>query len=221
MEKNNHMKKSYLSLLLLVFFAAGLTAQDFMMQGWYWNYPKPDCDGYEGPSLAEIMAARAAAQAEAGFTMMWMPPLTDASFGDCSNGYDPRDIYDYGQVSGRTGLGAGTEVEAWIAAMAANGIYPIADVVYNHRDGGEWEDNPAVRDYIMNYPDGGGCGGFPATPYPVNGKMRYRLPLGGGSGNVAGDYYFKFSSASGDPGFHGREYKLYFTTTKQFLWMIL
>jgi hypothetical protein len=94
--------------------------------------------------------------------------------------------------------------------MAANGIYPIADVIYNHRDGGEWEDNPAVRDYIMNYPWGGCSGG--ATPYPVNGKMRYRLPLGGGSGNGEGNYYFKFASASGNVGFHGKQYKLYFRT---------
>ncbi len=183
-----------------------------MMQGWYWDYPKQGCNGYAGPSLAAEMAGRAAAQKNAGFTMMWMPPMAKASFGDCSNGYDPKDLYDYGQVTGQTGLGTGAEVQAWIAALAANQIYPIADVVYNHRDGGEWEDNPAVRSYVMNYPNGAGCGGFPATPYPVNGKMRYRLPLGGASGNGAGAYYFKFSSASGNGGFNGRQYKLFFRT---------
>ncbi len=107
------MKKSATVLfnaLLIIFltFSLNVDAQDFMMQGWYWNYPKPGCDDYTGSSWAEIMAAKAAEQSEAGFTMIWMPPLTDASFGDCSNGYDPRDIYDYGQVSGRTGLGTGT-----------------------------------------------------------------------------------------------------------------
>lgn len=201
-----------ISLFALVLLASVGQAQDFMMQGWYWNYPKPGCNNYNGLSIASDMAGRAAEQSAAGFTMMWLPPMAKASFGNCSNGYDPQDLYDYGQVSGQTGLGTGAEVEAWIAALAANGIFPVADVVYNHRDGGEWEDNPAVRDYVLNYPTGGGCGGFPATPYPVNGKMRYALPLGGSSGNGAGDYFFKFQSASGENGFNGRSYKLFFRT---------
>ncbi|MBK6948457.1 MAG: hypothetical protein IPH16_10705 [Haliscomenobacter sp.] len=109
-----------------------------MMQGWYWDYPKNGCNSYTGSSWAADMAARALAQKNAGFTMMWMPPLAKASFGDCSNGYDPKDLYDYGQRSGQTGVGTGAEVQAWVAALAANTIYPVADVVYNHRDGGDW-----------------------------------------------------------------------------------
>ncbi len=198
--------------LLLIGLSFNLAAQNFMMQGWYWDYPKPGCNSYSGPSLAADMATRALAQKNAGFTMMWLPPMAKASFGDCSNGYDPKDLYDYGQITGQTGLGTGAEVQAWLAALAANNILPVADVVYNHRDGGEWEDNPAVRSYILNYPTGAGCTGFPATPYPVNGKMRYRIPLGGASSNGAGAYYFKFSSASANPGFNGKNYKLYFRT---------
>ena len=207
-----NFSRVFILLFAILALAPASWAQDFMMQGWYWDYPKPGCNSYVGPSIAADMATRAADQKNAGFTMMWMPPLAKASFGDCSNGYDPQDLYDYGQVTGQTGLGTGAEVEAWIAALTANNIFPIADVVYNHRDGGAWEDNPAARAYILNYPNGGGCSGFPATPYPVNGKMRYRLPLGGDSPNGAGDYYFKFSSASGDGGFNGRQYKLFFRT---------
>ena len=181
------------------------------MQGWYWDYPKPDCNGYTEPSIANEMAGRAAAQSDAGFTMMWMPPMSQASFGDCSNGYDPQDLYDYGQISGKTGLGTGAEVENWISALTSNTMIPVADVVYNHRDGGEWEDNPVVENYILNYPISACSEG--ATPYPVNGKVRYVLPLGGESGNEAGDYYFKFSSASGNTDFNGREYKLFFRTS--------
>jgi len=202
----------YLLILMLGALPVLASAQDFMMQGWYWDYPKPGCNSYTGPSLAAEMAARAAAQKNAGFTMMWLPPMTKASFGNCSNGYDPKDIYDYGQYSGATGLGAKAEIQNWLSALSSNNILPVADVVYNHRDGGDWEDNPAVRNYIGIPPSGPwpGCGS--ATPYPVNGKLRYRLPLGGSSGNGAGDYYFKFSSASGNAGFNGRPYKLYFRT---------
>lgn len=203
-----------LAVLLVLFFCnhKGLT-QDVMLQGWYWDYPKFNCNGYSGSSLAVELSGKAAELKGAGFTMVWLPPMTKASFGNCSNGYDPRDLYDYGQYTGRTGLGTGSEVLSLIAALNGNDLLPVADVVYNHRDGGEYEDNPAVRDYILNYPNGGGCTGGSATPYPVNGKMRYVLPLGGSSGNGAGDYYFKFSTASGNPGFNGRQYKLYFRTS--------
>lgn len=202
----------YLLILVLGLLPACFFAQDFMMQGWYWDYPKPGCNSYLGPSLAAEMAGKAAAQKNAGFTMMWLPPMTNASFGNCSNGYDPRDIYDYGQYSGATGLGTIVEINSWRSALAANNILPVADVVYNHRDGGDWEDNPAVRNYIGIPPSGPWPGCSNATPYPVNGKLRYRLPLGGASGNGAGNYYFKFSSASGNGGFNGRPYKLYFRT---------
>lgn len=197
-------------MLLMCGWIWGQSGPDFMMQGWYWEYPKPGCNNYSGPSLAADMAAKANAQSNAGFTMMWLPPMTKASFGDCSNGYDPRDIFDYGNVTGQTGLGTQAEVDNWISSLTSNNMIPIADVVYNHRDGGDWEDNPVVNDYRMNYP-WSGCS--TATPYPVNGKVRYRLPVGGSSGNGAGDYYWKFSSASQDPGFSGATYKLYFQTS--------
>ncbi|MBK7427127.1 MAG: hypothetical protein IPI60_08885 [Saprospiraceae bacterium] len=96
-----------------------------------------------------------------------------------------------------------------INALNGSGIQPVADVVYNHRDGGSYEDNPAARNYHQNYPNG--CG--TATPYPVNGKARYRLPVSGTCPNGVCNYYFKFSSASGNSGFHGRDYKLYFQTS--------
>jgi len=201
----------YLLILMLGLLPVLASAQDFMMQGWYWDYPKPGCNSYSGQSLAAEMAAKAAAQKNAGFTMMWLPPMTKASFGNCSNGYDPKDIYDYGQYSGATGLGAKAEIQNWLSALSSNNIFPVADVVYNHRDGGDWEDNPAVRNYVMNYPPSGCPDG--ATPYPVNGKLRYRLPVGGSSGNGAGDYYFKFRSASQLSGFQNRQYKLYFQTS--------
>lgn len=197
-------------LAFVASFGAASPSQDVMLQAWHWDYPKVGCNGHVGPSHAATMAARAFAQRAAGFTRVWLPPLSKASFGDCSNGYDPKDLYDIGQVSGRTGVGTGAEVAQWIAALSQAGALPVADVVYNHRDGGAFEDNPAVRAYVMGYPPPA-CGGA-ATPYPVNGKLRYRLPLGGSSANGVGDYYFKFSSASGNAAFHGRAYKLYFRT---------
>jgi alpha-amylase len=198
-------------LVLFSFSFVSLIGQNIMMQGWYWDYPKNGCGGYSGSSMAADLSGKASSLASSGFTMLWLPPLSKASFGDCSNGYDPKDLYDYGQYTGQTGFGTGAEVSSLISTLNSNGIVPVADVVYNHRDGGDWETNPAVRNYIINYPVSG-CSGA-ATPYPVNGKVRYRLALGGSSSNGAGAYYFKFASASGSSGFNGRLYKLYFTTS--------
>ncbi len=198
------------ALIALVLGASSVPAQDVLLQAWYWDYPKPGCAGHAGPSWAASMSARTGALRAAGFSHVWLPPLSKASFGDCSNGYDPRDLYDIGQYTGRTGVGTGAEVLAWLGALQSFGLQPVADVVYNHRDGGAWEDNPAVRSYVLAYPPSA-CSGS-ATPYPVNGKLRYVLALGGASLNGTGDYYFKFSSASGNTGFHARPYKLYFRT---------
>ncbi len=209
------MKRIYFArrnTLLIILFFISFTfsfAQDFMMQGWYWDYPKAACDQDVSQNWAVNLQDKVNDLANGGITYLWLPPSSRASFGECSNGYDPKDLYDLGEFGlGPTGLGTRTELDALISALSSSGINAVADVVYNHRDGGEWEDNPAVKNYILNYPT---CGSG-TTPYPVNGKVRYVLPLGGASGNNAGDYYFKFASASGDAGFQGRGYKLYAET---------
>ncbi|MFK8008252.1 MAG: T9SS type A sorting domain-containing protein [Saprospiraceae bacterium] len=199
--------QEYILFLFFITMQLQVASQDFMMQGWYWDFPKESCGASD--SWADVLNGKATELGDANFTYVWLPPSSRASFGACSNGYDPQDLYDLGEFGGGpTGLGTRSEVDALIAALDANGINSVADVVFNHRDGGDWETNSAVRDYIINYPN---CGGS-ATPYPINGKVRYILPLGGASGNTAGDYYFKFGSATGNAGFDSRDYKLYFET---------
>jgi len=109
---------------------------------------------------------------------------------------------EFGQ--GPTGFGTRSDVDALIAAMQSNGIDAVADVVYNHRDGGAPENNPAVANYIQNYTANKSA--FPSDRY------RCVLPLGGTSGNGAGDYYFKVSSGSGDAAFHNKAYTFYVET---------
>lgn len=204
----NTLRKAIL-ISCMLFCSFSLFSQDFMMQGWYWDYPKTGCNSYAGPTHAATLSSQVTALSNGGFTYLWLPPASKASFGDCSNGYDPKDLYDLGQYSGQTGFGTGSQVMSLIVALNGAGIQPVADVVYNHRDGGAYEDNPAARNYHQNYPNG--CS--TATPYPVNGKARYRLPVSGTCPGGVCNYYFKFSSASGNPGFHNRPYKLYFQTS--------
>ncbi|MFT6001245.1 MAG: hypothetical protein ACI81P_003714 [Neolewinella sp.] len=70
-----------------------------MLQGWYWDYDKDGCNGYLGPNWAARLNAQSTPLADAGFTFVWLPPASRASFGACSNGYDPQDLYDLGADS--------------------------------------------------------------------------------------------------------------------------
>ena len=199
----------YCLLLCLLGWTYLLNAQDVMMQGWYWDYPKPAAlpgGGITGANWAQHLNNQAADLGAAGFTHVWLPPLSRASFGAGSNGYDPQDLYDLGEFGqGTTGFGTRTDVDAAIAALNNAGIQSIADVVYNHRDGGAPELNSAVRDYITQHYNAS------KQPFPSD-RYFVRLPLGGASGNGAGDYYFKLSSKTGDPRFNNYTYKIYATT---------
>lgn len=193
-------------VVIFLLISASLAAQDFMMQGWYWDYPKDGCNGYSGNSWADNLNSKAATLGNAGFTYLWLPPASRASFGSCSNGYDPQDLYDLGEYGrGPTGFGTRTEFDALISSLNTYNIEAVADVVYNHRDGGSPEDNSALKAYIDTHYNSDKRV-FPSDRY------RCRLPIGGASGLGAGDYYFKISSKTG--GFGGFGYKVYMTTQR-------
>ncbi len=197
------MNRKFLTLSI-VFFSSifVLKGQDFMLQAWYWDYPKT-CNGY---NWADTLSAKVGL-ISGNFNYVWLPPLSNASSGACSNGYDPRDLYDLGEYAGATGFGTRSDFDALIATFNSNNINAVADVVYNHRDGGQAEENTAVRDYITTYYEAY------KNPFPSD-RFRCILPLGGSSGNGAGDYYFKISSKTGDSKFYNKAYKVYMETNK-------
>jgi len=101
-------------LLILLSFSSAAFAQDFMLQGWYWNYPGT-ADGYV---WADTLNLKAQELANAGFTYVWLPPLSRASFGQTSNGYDPKDLFDLGEFGlGPTRFGTRTDLNDLIAAF--------------------------------------------------------------------------------------------------------
>ncbi len=192
----------FLPVLLFFTSCLHLAAQDFMMQSWYWDYPKTA----NGFNWADTLKNKASELGNAGFTQLWLPPLSNSSFGSNSNGYDPRDLYDLGEYAGPTGFGTRTDLDDCIAALNSNGIEAVADVVYNHRDGGAPELNPAVEGWIESYNCTKRNSGD--NPYPSD-RFQLILPLGGASLNGAGIYYFKIASASKHPDFYGNKYKIY------------
>lgn len=185
------------------------SAQDVLLQAWYWDYPKT----ISGAIWADTLRLKAQALKDAGFTYVWLPPLSRSSSGPYSNGYDPKDLYDLGQYGqGATGVGTRANVDAMIAAFTTVGVKTVADVVYNHRDGGAAEKNDAVAGWVKNFSStkieaGDNC-------YPSD-RFRCVLPIGGSTGRGAGTYYIKIRSASRHANYYGKQYKVYvWTNTK-------
>jgi len=86
----------FIAVLCLSFSSYG---QDFMLQGWYWDYPKPsnpNGNPVTESTFAKTLNSQALEFANAGFTYVWLPPLSRSSFGHNSNGYDPMDLFDLG-----------------------------------------------------------------------------------------------------------------------------
>lgn len=182
-----------------------LNSQDLMLQGWYWDYPKT-CNGGQ---WAVDLKNQASSLSQAGFTHVWLPPMSRASYGNCSVGYDPKDLYDLGEFGlGPTGFGTRTQVDQLIQTFQNQNIQPIADVIYNHRDGGKPENNPALKSYITQYYTAA------KAPYPSD-RYRCILPIGGSTGRVSGSYYFKIKSKSASSNFFNKAYQVYMYTNTQ------
>ncbi len=196
--------KTLIILINVLLFSINISAQDFLFQGWYWDYPKTT----DGANWSDTLRNKASELADAGFTYVWLPPFYRASSGSNSNGYDPKDLFDLGEYGlGPTGFGTRTDVDNLINEFTLNGINAVADVIYNHRDGGKPENNPEVENWIENFTYPGNC------PYPSD-RVRFILPIGGSTGKGSGTYYFKIKSKTEHPDFFGKEYKFYVWTTK-------
>ncbi len=189
---------------MLILAKAHLSSQQVMLQGWYWDYPKTDA----GYSWADTLNLKATELAEAGYTHVWFPPHAIASSGQGSNGYDPKDLFIGNETSG---LGTRVALDNMVDALSAAGIDPVADVIYNHRDGGAPENNASVEGWIENFNSTKYSNGD--QPFPSD-RFRNILPIGTGTSNGAGEYYIKISSPSNHPDFHGDGYKLYIQTSK-------
>ncbi len=204
--KKEQMRRDITKIILVLsLLIAGITksfGQDFLMQGWYWDFPHT-CDGY---NWSDSLTGKAQTLFDAGFTYVWLPAFSRTSSGSCSNGYDPKDLYDLGEYGlGATHFGTRTDVNELITTFNNVGLKAIADVIFNHRDGGTIEDNPAVKQYVTQEM------ASDKNPYPSD-RFRCILPLSGNEST--GDYYFKISSKTQDARFHNIKYKVYMQTTK-------
>ncbi len=191
-----------LLLTLLSFFKAKSQDPQLVLQAWYWDYPKT-ANGYQWTDSLNMKAQQLALS---GFTHVWIPPHAVASSGKSSNGYDPKDLFIGNQT---TGFGSRASLDQLMHTYESVGIKPVADMIYNHRDGGAWENNPAVTQYIFENEYGTVNSPTAGNPYP-NDRYRLILPIGGDTGIGVGDLYFKFSSKSQN--FGNSAYEIYMYT---------
>ncbi len=186
------MKKLLLLFCLFIFGISAAEAQQdrTMMQGFYW-------DVTPGGVWYDTLATHANLLGRAGFDGIWLPPPSKSAAGGFDVGYTPYDYYDLGEFDSRagdqtSGTGAfiptryGTKdglVNA-IQQLKSNGLEVYADIVLNHRSGGNLEPNIYAEFYTN--PDGGSLfspdGENTFTAYPLtHGSGRIAWPEGEGN----------------------------------------
>lgn len=92
-------------------------------------------------NLWQQVAQDAPALAQAGFSALWLPPMTKASGGSADIGYNAYDLYDLGefdqQGSVATKYGNRTQLLSAIAAVHHAGLQVYGDVVLHRKHGGD------------------------------------------------------------------------------------
>lgn len=104
---------------------------------------------YHPGNLWNEFADRAASLKELGFTAAWLPPATKCELGREGRGYDIYDLYDLGEFNQKDGIPTryGTKDEYLNAINKAHeaGISVYADIVLNHRMGGDEDEQITVH----------------------------------------------------------------------------
>ncbi|AFK04404.1 alpha amylase catalytic region [Emticicia oligotrophica DSM 17448] len=201
------MKKIQLLLVINLITIKTIYAQQILLQGFYWDYPKTG----QGFNWSDTLKNKAPDLSKAGFTHIWFPPF--GGNGNKSGGYDPKDLF-IGQNSTQTSLGTKQEIKEMINVFGQNNLKAVGDMVYNHRDGGNPETNPAVKEYMLFYAgkNDGSCPGTSyKSPFPSD-RVRMIIPIGGATGLTSGTYYVSIGSRSG--GYIGKKIMFFATTTK-------
>ena len=127
-----------------------------MIQYFHWYTPQ------DGKWWKDV-EANAKYLAKLGITAVWLPPAYKAAAGGNSVGYDVYDLYDLGEFDQkgtiRTKYGTKIEYQKAVKALKKAGLQVIADIVLNHKGGGDETEkvyavkvNPENRDEEISKP---------------------------------------------------------------------
>ncbi|HCO20639.1 MAG: chitobiase/beta-hexosaminidase C-terminal domain-containing protein [Cloacibacterium normanense] len=125
------MKHRFTLLLVLLLSVISVKGQDYlddiMFQSFGWDEYSQSRHTSEG-GFYEYYNSRAGNLKAMGFDMIWLPPPSASTGGV---GYFPTEWFNFSQTS----WGSEAQLKKMLANMNARGLYPIADVVVNHRSG--------------------------------------------------------------------------------------
>ncbi|MEO1450269.1 MAG: alpha-amylase family glycosyl hydrolase, partial [Bacteroidota bacterium] len=154
---------------------------DVILQGFYWNtHPGDPSDPVNGGIWWDSLATVSPQLAGSGIGTIWAPPMTKGFGNLWDMGYGTYDYYDLGEFdqkgSTRTRHGTRTQLDNFISAAHGAGIEVMADIVLNHRGGGdaqtfyEYNAGPwfGVQEYLIFNPLSGRFPGVPAHFHPNN-----------------------------------------------------
>lgn len=109
-------------------------ANPTLLQFFHWYYP-------DGGKLWPEVADRAEWLAGIGITDVWLPPAYKGEAGGFSVGYDSYDLFDLGEFDQKgtraTKYGDKQQLLTAIAALKAQGVGVLLDVVLNHKMGAD------------------------------------------------------------------------------------
>ncbi len=144
-----------------------------MLQGFSWYLP---ADGSHWRRLAE----QAPAFAYEGITAVWLPPAYKGQAGAQDVGYGVYDTYDLGEFDQKgtvaTKYGTREEYEAAIAALHANGIQALADIVLNQRLGADGREDVLAQEVLGSDRDE-----RVGAPQTISAWTRFTFPGRGGA----------------------------------------
>ncbi len=179
--------KKFVALLITMFFVVSMAAVaqpasaakyseleegGVIMQAFYWDVPA-------GGIWWDTIRSKIPEWYEAGISAIWIPPASKGMGGAYSMGYDPYDFFDLGEYNQKgtveTRFGSKQELINMINTAHAYGIKVIADIVINHRAGGDLEWNPFVGGLHLDGLLEGGLGQIyrqlPRLPPPQRGQV--------------------------------------------------
>jgi alpha-amylase len=91
--------------------------------------------------LWDELKGKAKELADAGFSAVWIPPCYKGGGGGSDRGYGVYDLFDLGEFnqkgSKRTKYGTKDQLLDTIKTLQLKGLQVYADVVFNHKDGGD------------------------------------------------------------------------------------
>ncbi len=153
--------------------------------------------------------------AEAGFTAVWLPPMSKGQAGADDIGYGVYDLFDLGEFdqkgSVRTRWGTRQQLEQCVASLNEAGLLTLADIVLNHRMGADATETflaQKVNEDDRTQPDG--------EPHELEAWTRFTFPGRGGKYSDFGWRWHHFVAVD-TPAHGGEEAKgIYRVLNKEF-----